>query len=199
MSPIREKVIFIAITGFIFFLVSGCLAAQSERPGQTRGNGSDRPTLRIKKNYSPVGKKEEVSALTFPKPGAMQTAKSEMNVLPLVVEFGDVISGQERNLVAALTVVISSGDDWNLEVKPSDVFVISGDKSSTVPISRMSWKLSETSSFVPFHETGEIIVAQGGGDPVQDQVLVLDLKLTLLENDPVGFYTTQLKFELRRD
>jgi hypothetical protein len=184
----------------IFFLLGSSFSpAQSERQRQSRETQSGRPALIIKRNSSQLSPKDEVSALTFPGPGTASAAKSEMNVLPLVVDFGDVISGQERNLVAALTIVISSGDDWNLEVKPSDVFVISGDKSSTVPISRMSWKLSETNNFVPFPETGGIVVAQGSGDPLQDQVLVLDLKLTLLENDPVGFYTTQLKFELRRD
>lgn len=110
-------------------------------------------------------------------------------------ELGPMFPGETEIANDAIVIRVFSDSDWVLRVRPDQMTIASGARVSYLPFDRLSIR-SNNSSWQPVDGAFPAIVGEGTATAGAGAVIVLDLRLSLEQTDPVGWFGTRFEILL---
>jgi hypothetical protein len=111
------------------------------------------------------------------------------------VAFGEVIPDQDSILNGALVVRVFSNRDWRLMLQPNEP-LRSLERGRIVPLSRLAWRSRGSGTHAPFQDGVTATVASGPRTSGAGALVAVDLRLRIVDEDPLGAYGTSFRLEL---
>jgi hypothetical protein len=111
------------------------------------------------------------------------------------ITFGDVLPGLETDVPDAMVVRVFSDRQWSLRLVPTTMLLIEG-RPELISLSRLHWRSTRGGAFTAFRQNAPVVVASGKATGEAGEVVVLDLRLRLQDEDPLGQYGCSFRVEL---
>ena len=170
------------------FSALSAAAAPTERPARER---DDRRPARV---IAPAP--GTISQPARPRP-ALVGDSARFLVESSAVSFGEVIPGLPALVPTAMLVRVFSERPWTLTLVPTSMLTVS-DRADLVSLSRLEWRSSRGGAFTQFRENAPVTIASGQATGGGGHLVVVDLRLQLLDDDPLGSYGCSFRVELDR-
>lgn len=175
------------------------LAGPRDRPGSPDPENTHRATLLDVCREStcstfPTLPAARETRSKFPRGAALAFADHrEARRVSLAVEsgpvrFGELIPGEPAEIEGAIRTRVHSARPWILELVPYLPLRIVDRGGLPVPQSRLAWRSRETGNYRVFDGVMPVVVARGGATGPAGEVVVVDLRLLLGDNDELGRY-----------
>ncbi len=120
------------------------------------------------------------------------SARSRIDITPLLVDFGRLDIGTTTELPGALTIRVYSSEPWTLMIAPGHSSV-TGD-GVNIPISRIEYRGGRASTYTPLSGSAELI--RGGPTTEAGTLIQIDLRFSPQEDDGAGRFNADIEFLL---
>lgn len=174
-----------------FFLATGfsAVAAPTERPARGREDSA------LPKQY--IQASVPVSQPARPRPAIVgETAR--FLVESNSVNFGEVLPELPAFVPTAMVIRVFSERPWTLKLIPMSMLTVSHGPE-LVSLSRLEWRTSKGGGFTQFLENAPVVIARGNPTAASGELVVVDLRLKIRNEDPLGNYGCSFRVELDRN